>query len=220
MSLIFEKATHVYTLDGIAVPSVTGILKSAGLLDFSKIPPFILEAALERGSKVHQAIHFVNERDLDVARFCLDFPGYAPYLLAWIAFCDQRRFTPVLNEHRVASRRHHVAGTLDCLGVLDGVPVLIDFKTGRPDDVAAELQTAAYLGFALEWASEDDALARFFAKHPIVKRYAVQLKKDATFRVEAYAAPTDYREFLALVTARRVVEKRRGAWVDELAEVA
>jgi hypothetical protein len=210
MSLVFDDLDHRYELDGVTVPSVTQVLTASGLIDFSQIPPFVREAALERGRKVHQAIHYYNERDLDLAQFAGDFPLYMPFVQAWINFQQQRRFVPVLNELRVASRRHQVAGTLDCLGVLDGSAVLLDFKTGRPGDVAADLQTAAYLALAFEWAAEDDALQAFVARYPMIRRYAVQLRRDATFRIEAYAQPTDFRDFLTLVSAQRIVTARRG----------
>jgi hypothetical protein len=196
MSLTFFAADHTYELDGARVPSVTGVLHRAGLIDFSHVPPSILATALERGRVVHQAIHFWNERDLDVADFDRAFPECAPYLHGWITFTEQRRFVPVLNECRVASRRHRVAGTLDCLGLLDGSAVLLDF------------QTAAYHALAVEWAEEDDALARFLGTHPVVRRFAVQLRKDATFRVEAYADPRDFRDFLTLVAAQQIVARR------------
>jgi hypothetical protein len=117
---------------------------------------------------------------------------------------------PVLNEQRVASRRHQVAGTIDCLGVLDGTAVLVDFKTGRPADVACDLQTAAYLALAFEWAADDDGLQTFIARYPMIRRCAVQLRRDATFRVESYVQPTDFRDFLTLVSAQRIVTARRG----------
>ena len=208
MSLEFFAADHTYELDGERVPSVTGVLHRAGLINFDNVPPSILAAALERGRIVHQAIHFWNERDLDVAEFDQRFPECAPYLRGWINFTEQRRFVPVLNECRVASRRYRVAGTLDCLGVLDGIAVLLDFKTGRPQDVAADLQTAAYLALATEWAEENDAIARFLAEHSVVRRHAVQLRKDATFRVEPYVSPMDFREFFTLVTAQQIVARR------------
>lgn len=210
MSLVFEPIEHRYELDGVAVPSVTGILKASGLINFDGVPPFILEAALKRGTTVHQAIHFYNERDLDVEEFDRFFPDYAPYLHAWISFCDQRRFLPVLNEHRVASRRYEVAGTADCFGVLDGAGVLLDFATGKPQDVSKDLQTAAYLAIALEWQEDDPALGLFFAKYPVVRRYAVALRRDATFRLEGYADPSDFRKFVTLVEARRIVSARLG----------
>jgi len=212
VSLIFYADAHVYELDGLRVPSVTGVLQRAGLTDFSHIPPSILGAALERGTQVHRAVHFYNEHDLDVAAFRATFPEYIGYLQAWINFTEQRHFVPVLNEHRVASRRHLVAGTVDCLGVLDGVGVVVDFKTGHPKDVAADLQLAAYVALAMEWASEcdeDPALELFFSQHKVVRRHAVQLRADGTFRVETYADPRDFRDFLTLVAAQQIVARRR-----------
>lgn len=217
MSLTFDQDAHVYTLDGLVVPSVTSVLRASGLVSFDHIPPSILSAALERGRVVHQALHFLNEHDLDVGHFVGEFPQYAGYLQAWIAFTEQQRFVARLCERRLVSRRHQVAGTLDVLGEMDGHGVLVDFKTGNPTDVAADLQTAAYLGFALEWAAEDADLRAYFDAHKVVKRLSVQLKKDGAFSVTWYRNPSDFSEFIALTTARRIVERRKGdtaAWKD------
>jgi len=216
--LTFDPLPHRYALDGVVVPSVTGILKAAGLIDFSHIPPMTLEAARIRGTIVHSALHYLNEKDLDVEQFYTDFPAYAGYVQAWGSFCAQRNFVPVLNEHRVASRRHLVAGTIDCLGELDGVGVLLDFATGRAEDAAKYLQTAGYHGLALEWAKDDPPLAAFLSRHPYIKRYAVELKKDGTFTLEAYTNAGDFREFLTLRSALGIVEKYRGA--RDFAEVS
>lgn len=218
--LHFDAASHVYTLDGDKLPSVTGILKYGTLIDFSQIPSTILAAARQRGTVVHQAIHYYNERDLDVDDFTRRAPDYAGYLQAWITFCDQRHYLPILNEYRVASRRHRVAGTLDTLGVLDGRAVLLDYATGRPEDVCKHLQTAAYYGLALETAVEDRTLQDFFNAYPVVRRGAVALHRDGTFTIEMYTEPTDYREFLALAAAFWVVAKHRPRAWRELAEVA
>ncbi len=207
--LTFDAAAHRYKLDGVVVPSVTGILKASGLIDFSGIPDSILEAARFRGTTVHQAIALFNEQDLDIEQFGLDFPDFVGYVEGWITFCRQRNFLSVLNEHRIASRRYQVAGTLDCLGILDGQAVLLDYATGDPADVCKWLQTAAYEVLAREWAGDDPALADFFGRYALVKRYAVALRRDGTFRLEAYWAPGDAREFLALVTARQIVAKYR-----------
>ncbi len=214
--LTFDAPSHVYTLDGIIVPSVTGILQASGLIDFSGIPEAILDAARLRGTRVHEAVHFFNEDDLDVEAFRDDFPTYAGYLDGWLSFRQQRHFVPVVNECRIASRRHQLAGTLDCLGELDGEAVLLDYATGDPLDVSKDYQTAAYLGLALEWAQEPDGdprLADFFARHPLVRRYAVALKKTGTFALHPFNDPADFRKFLTLVEARRIVTARRGQLV-------
>ena len=216
MPLAFDAATHAYTLDDVRVPSVTGILRASNLIRFDTVPPSILEAARVRGTVVHQAIHYYNEHDLDVGQFCREFPDYAPYLHAWITFTTERRFVPHLNEYRVASRRHAVAGTIDCLGVLDHHGALVDFATGHPADVAKDLQTAAYHGLAHEWAETDGVLADFLSRY-VIRRYAIALRRDGTFAVHAYADPTDWRAFLTLVEAQRIVAARTGEPWDEVA---
>jgi len=153
----FDPLVHQYVLNGERLPSVTQILQASGLIDFSKIPGPILEAAKARGTAVHQAAHYYNEGDLD-PDFETDFPEYWPYLSAWITFRQDSGFV--------------LADSFEQLGNLSHI-----------------------------------------------KRYSIRLKKDASYVVESYKAPSDYREFLALVTAREVVRKRRGSWID-LAEVA
>jgi PD-(D/E)XK nuclease superfamily len=219
--LAFDEPSHTYQWNGARVPyHVTGVLLRGGLVDFDFLPPSVRESVLLRGSTVHRAIHFYNDRDLDVADFYARFPEWSGYLRAWVAFCAQRRFVPVLNEHRVYSARYQLAGTIDCLGVLDGRAVLVDFATGRPQDVSKDLQTAAYLTMAIESADFDPALRLFFDEHPAVLRYAVQLKKDATFRLEAYTNPADFRTFRTLLEAQQIVDgRRRTEPAPSLAEV-
>jgi hypothetical protein len=208
--LDFDPATHTYAVDGIRIQrSVTGVLQASGLVDFSSLPAFVLERAQVRGTTVHRAIHFFNEHDLDVDAFARDYPEWIGYVEAWMTFCDQRRFVACLNEHRVYSDRLEVAGTIDCLGLLDGQAVLLDFATGRPADVCKDLQTAGYLALALEWQTDDVPLAAFLSAHPMVRRYAVQLRASGSFVVEAYSDPRDLTHFRTLVEAQRIVAARR-----------
>jgi hypothetical protein len=215
--LQFDPVAHRYTLDGEPLRSVTGILRESGLIDFSHIPSATLEAARARGTAVHQAIHYFNEGDLDVDAFRREYPECVGYFNGWVRFCHERRFEALVSERRIASRLHRIAGTLDCLGVLDGQAVLLDFATGNPAESAKDLQTAGYLLLAQEWSSEDGLLHSFFARHPVVRRYAVALRADGTFRIEAYPNRSDYRDFLALASARAIVDARRR---HSLAEVA
>jgi hypothetical protein len=207
--LTFDAPSHGYRLHGVPVPSVTGVLHRAGLIDFSHIPPTVLERARQRGTLVHDAVHLYNVGDLDVERFRADVPDCAGYLDGWVRFCAQRQFVPVVCEHRVASETWHLAGTLDALGWLDDRPVLLDFATGRPADVAKDLQTAAYAALVHDSIAVDDTLAAFIADaRGVIERYAVALHRDATFTLEHYRDPRDVRTFQILLQAERIREAR------------
>ena len=41
---------HVYRLDGMVIPSVTSILREAGVIDYTMIPQAVLQAAARRGT--------------------------------------------------------------------------------------------------------------------------------------------------------------------------
>lgn len=207
IGLTFDAERHAYELDGRAVPSITHVL--APLIDFSYLPAYVRDDVLLRGRLVHDAIAADIVHDLDDVQFARECPRLMAYVDAWRAFKDARAFAPLLSEYRVASPRHQVAGTIDTLGVLDGHAALIDFKTGRPADVVADLQTAAYLGLALEWSAYDAVLRDFLKRYPVIRRYAVQLRPDGSFKVEAYTDPKDFRDFLALLTAYHVTNARR-----------
>jgi hypothetical protein len=208
--LTFEPIEHVYSLDGRPLwRSVTGVLKAAGLIDFSHVPGPVLDAARVRGTTVHQAIAYHNEGDLAVDHFLATFPDYAPYFRAWLHFLEARRFDPRFVEYRVASRRYDLGGTIDALGFLDGQPAILDYATGDPADVAKDLQLAGYLVLAREWAVDDPQLAAFLAAHPAIRRYSVALRRDDTFALTPHTDPFDIRAFVTLVEAQRIVEARK-----------
>jgi len=209
MALLFNPEAHEYFLDGVQLPSVTQILRQQGLVQLDGIPPFILEAARRRGTAVHALAHFWNEGDLDPAS--VD-EAYRPYLDAWIACVEQRRIDPLLCEHRLASRRHRVCGTLDLLAEMDGEGWLFDFATGDPATVAKDFQTAAYLGMAHEWATEDPRLAPILRRFPRWRRASVRLMRTGAFRLTEYTDARDYSRFMTLASAWHI-RAERGAVV-------
>lgn len=207
--LTFESGPHVYRLDGRETVSVTGVLKAMGLVKLGAVPAPILERARTRGQDVHQLLHYYNENDLDPDSVDERYRGY---LDAWMRFCRERGFRILLCERRIASRKHRVCGTLDALGIMDGYGVLLDFKTGSPDDVAADLQTAAYEGLARAWAldGEDPQLAAVLALNEFkrIRRMSVRLRKDGTFEIDPYYNPTDWTKFLTLAAAVNIARDR------------
>ena len=62
----FDEAAHVYTVAGVERPSVTQILKDAGLIDTT----WYTDEARQRGRAVHLAAQFLDEDDLIGTPFC------------------------------------------------------------------------------------------------------------------------------------------------------
>lgn len=203
MALIFHHAAHQYFLDGPIVPSNTQMLRAQGLVRLDGVPAFILERARVRGSAVHQLVHFDNEGDLDAAS--ID-PAYDGYLAAWRKCRTERGIEPLLCEHRIASRRHRIAGTLDLLCESDGEGWLLDYCTGDLDKLAKHLQTGGYLGMAFEWAENDPRLAEVLRRHRRWRRAGVRLRQNGTFRFHEYTDATDYSRFLTLAAAWHIRE--------------
>jgi hypothetical protein len=237
--LQFDAADHVYRLNGVVVPSVTQVLRAAGYVDFyrdltRKIAEGELSAgdglyaliqrgrrlieARERGQRVHNAIHFLLEDDLDDASIDEETRGYLEsgkqYLDAYVAKVYRAEF-------RVYSLRYGCAGTMDLLGVhADGHCSIWDWKSGNPDDVAADLQLAAYLGFAREMAADDPELAaQLKSCGALIRRRSVRLYRDGRIAKETpYADPRDFTHFLNALSLVHHQQRRPDpihGWDDE-----
>lgn len=132
----FDPESHIYTLDGKVLPSVTEILKEAGLLAYAGPA----EYQRLRGTYIHRATELI-----DIAM--LDWEGLdkslRPYCDAYVRFLEETRFAPEMSERSLYHPGLLYAGTIDRVGILDGRHVLIDIKTGFPHP-ATDLQLAAY----------------------------------------------------------------------------
>jgi hypothetical protein len=79
----FDKADHSYWLGKTRLIGVSDAIQAAGLKDFSRIAPDVLEHARQRGTAVHAACHFLDEGDLNWATVS---PEIEPYVRAWERF--------------------------------------------------------------------------------------------------------------------------------------
>ena len=132
---IFDAETHTYTSDGKVLPSVTQILARLGTNC-----PHWTEESRQRGQAVHAAIALIHEERLDDDS--LD-DRIKPYVFQYRQFQTISGFRPLVWEGVVGSASLGYAGTIDCIGELNGRKVLMDWKTGSvPSTVAAQL--AAY----------------------------------------------------------------------------
>jgi hypothetical protein len=215
--LTFNEARHEYHLDGRLVPSVTQVLRGAGLIslvDFadqerklmvemgystaSLVPSEILQHALARGTRVHKACHYLSEGLLDWDT--VDEKD-RPYVDAAAQFLADTRFELLLDQHgrpvgrelRLYSTRYVYAGTSDLVGRWNGQLAIVDWKTGNPEDVCADLQLAAYEN-ALREMPELAELLRLKPGDTIL-RCSVRLRKDGEYAPTPYNKPKHARDF-------------------------
>ena len=102
--------------------------------------------AADIGTQVHALIEWNLHRSLGQA------VGPSPRVVddaqwAFLAFEDWAAsvsLKPLLIEQQVFSRTHRFAGTMDLLAEVNGVPTLVDVKTGKAVYREAHLQNVAY----------------------------------------------------------------------------
>jgi len=223
--LVFDPDTHIYTDDdGRVVPHVTAILKAAGLIGhyrpmvvdqetgdviepggfvdageaWAYVKPAVLKAKRDLGTDVHRAIARGDTEAND--------PFIQGYLDGWWRFRRETKFVPVCSEFRVYHPTRGYAGTVDHFGVvLNGTrSVLVDVKLGPPEDVSAEVQTAAYEQALLASASRDwlpnDVTLRLEEGGLVLERWCLHLNGMGGYRLLRYTSRRDWLTFCAALT--------------------
>jgi PD-(D/E)XK nuclease superfamily len=198
----FDEPTHTYTVNGRAVPSVTTVLKSVRLIDFGAVADATLERARQRGTAVHQILHYLIEGALDQNSVDPALAGYVESAKAWLF---DSGFTPIAVEQRLYHPAYHYAGTTDLVGYLNGTPTVADWKTGRAADAAADLQLAAYVGALRENPPEEWA---FLPKTTIIQRVSVEVHVDRRATAHLYRGPMDFQHWLQALAVFRQQQKR------------
>lgn len=186
-TLDFHPEDHLYTLDGVEIPSVTQVLKEVRILDYSFVNQEVLQRAARFGMAVHRATELYDRGVLDFST--LD-GALLPYLEQWIKFRGDFGFSPELIEYRDYSRKYRFGFTLDRTGVFNksiyaGKRALVDLKTGI-DLPGFRIQTGAYEGVHNE----------LFPKNKIKLRVCVLLS-DHGYKIEEHKDKADYSTFLA-----------------------
>ena len=155
--LLFDPATHTYTLDGQVLPGVTQIIGAAGLRDDS----WYTEDAALFGKRVHE---WTAHRDLG---------GTEPYpeeiegqCKAWEKFKAEAKPEILHVEMKIHHPDLPYAGTIDRIAILNSHTWILDIKTGVPQPWHG-VQLAAYA----------------FATESIRHRAAVYLREDGTYKV-------------------------------------
>jgi hypothetical protein len=136
----FQEDGHIYRLDGVEVKSVTQIIQEAGLSDFSKVNPELLDRAIKFGNALHKAVELSCKGTLD--KESLD-PALMPHLNQWDSFCSDYCYVSKEQEYRAVNTALRVGFCIDQLGYIKGGSVLVDLKTGHPK-AADVVQASAY----------------------------------------------------------------------------
>lgn len=148
--LTFDKEKHEYRLKGNVLPSVTQVLRAAGLAtDHSKTDPFYAE----RGTAVHEAIRldlfgWLDDESLD--------EHVRPKVETFRQIKETLGLKPLLAEQVIHSPDYGYAGTIDLVAHSDALSkvVLLDWKTGAIEKWH-ELQLVAY------WHALGENIAHF-----------------------------------------------------------
>ena len=180
----FDRVDHSYWLGKTRLIGVSEAIQSAGLTDFSKIAPDVLEHARQRGTAVHQACYFLDEGDLDWATVT---PEIEPYVRAWERFKKETGVELLEIETPRYDATLGFAGTPDRIVRFGPISGTIDLKTYKPTDVTG-VQLSAY------------SLLRFGVKLDPPKRWGLWLKADGAYSLTEFSDRGDETVFLACLT--------------------
>jgi hypothetical protein len=134
-TLTFDEAKHLYLLDGVRLPNVTGILESMGASPQYPAGPY-----RERGKRVHAACDLYDAGVLDQWEVGETIQGYVEsYRKLFLNFPFQWN----LIERPMYDPELLVAGKVDRGGTIWGEECVADLKSGKPGK-EVRLQLAAY----------------------------------------------------------------------------
>ncbi len=142
-------ATNGYEIDGIWYPRVTSIVsikaKPALYKFYADQANFAAADAIknksaEEGTLIHETVEAILKGETP------EIPDtIKPVVSAFLDFRKQNEVVPHQIETRVVSKKHHYAGTLDCLAELNGQLGVLDIKTSQAIYRDFGIQTSAYI---------------------------------------------------------------------------
>ncbi len=165
------KAATGYEIDGVWYPRVTSIVsikaKPALYKYYAGFPDFatgesIKNKSAEEGTTLHNAVEAILKGEQSPIP-----DSVAPAVAAFLDFRKQNEIIPQQIEARIISKKHHYAGTLDCLAELNGQLGVLDIKTSYAIYRDYGIQTSAYV----EALREDPSM-------PPLKRWILRLDQS------------------------------------------
>lgn len=188
--LRFFEDGHVYELDGERIPCVSDLLRFLHREIYADAPVWAMEAAAERGKRVHQAAE-----DLDRSGRAEVNEDYLGYASAYAEFIRQHPHAWEMIETPIFHPELRYAGTVDRFGALDGRAALVDIKTTYT--VYLPLCAAQLNLYRLALEAQGVTVQEMYILH---------LKKDGRYAL--IRIPRDDAVAMALVTLHNALRRR------------
>lgn len=189
--LQFFDRGHVYMLDGERLPCVSDLCRFLHREIYRDAPLWQLEAAADRGTKVHAATEVLDK----TGRAEIE-DDYLPYLEAYALFRKEHDVQWELIEHPDYHPSHRYAGTIDRYGLVDGFKTLLDIKTTYK--VYKPLCSASLNLYRLILEARQKTVERLMILH---------LKKDGSYKLIKFEV--DNSVPMALITLHTALQTRR-----------
>lgn len=172
--LRFETKNHLYTINGIKIPSVTQIIEMISNLVYVGVDEYAKIKAGWKGIDVHFAIELYNKTG--VLEIEDDKKGY---LDAYIKFREKYkdRIKILSSEFKTYHKTLKYGGTIDMVAIFDGERIVIDTKTtSELIKPLVEMQLPAYREAVNSWIKIE--------KNKIKGQYALHLRSDGEYTFE------------------------------------
>ena len=186
----FDKG-HIYMLEGERIPCVSDLCRFLHREIYKEAPIWQLEAAADRGTKVHAATEVMDKTGQAEIE-----DEYLPYLQAYAQFRQEHDAKWELIEYADYHPQLMYAGTIDRYGLVDGIKTLLDIKTTYT--VYRNLCGASLNLYRLILEASDKQVERLLILH---------LKKDGTYKLIKFAA--DDAVPMALITLHTAMQKKK-----------
>ena len=167
--LEFDEGKHIYTLNGVQLPSVTSVINFGGN-DYKGIAEDVLKKAADRGTVIHSAIETWIDCEMDTI-VNEEHRGYFDAFLAWY---KSKNIDPFATEQKVYHKILKYAGTIDLIAMVDGELVIVDYKTSAT--ITNELEGS----YRMQLEAYRQALKTHGVN--IEKAIILHLKSDGTYR--------------------------------------
>lgn len=195
--LAFYDDTHEYRVDGVAVPSVSEIIRFLSREAYTSVSQWRMAEAADRGTRVHRCCEALDKQGA-----CGAEDDIAGYVRAYAGFLEAHRVEWRGIEAALYHPQLLYAGTLDRYGTVDGMPVVVDIKTSAQPNFA--LVDAQLGGYGLLAASMGFTAQRHLCLH---------LRRDGSHRLIWHdTVPDLFLSCLDLHNALKPKTRRRALW--------